>query len=165
VVSLPLQFFVDDLSLGLSATVTPRPTITVKGADSVTSVHVDIDVPKDDVDTRVAILVASAAALAGIWFVFTNIGGVVRRAADGERFDRNNPRRLRSAGLALLGLWLVSRVFSWVATDTIDARGDFKVVAYGPGLVAMGIMCSGLFALAAVFERGLALRELEQSTV
>ena len=132
------------------------------------SIHANLDVARDDTDTRVAAAVMDEAVLALAALVLLSLHLVVSSARAGEPFAARNVNRLRCAAAGVAGAFIVLRVGAVVLNHTLDRSRDLPnvhVTPEGLGWWATIVITLGLLALAQVFRVGSDLREFEQAAI
>jgi hypothetical protein len=129
------------------------------------SVRADVQVGREDRDTR-AVLAGTTAALGlCLWAGLLALRRLVRSGWAGEPFDRHNVRRLRVLGVAVLAWPFITRLGASLVDRTIDSVPEVKADVSGPGWWVTLLVGVGLFALAEVWREGVELRELERETI
>ena len=123
------------------------------------SVFIDVDTMRPQLFALFGIL---AAILAAAVYILRQLQALVTSAA-GDPFVPTNALRLRRIGCALVATQLLAFPLGWVASNIAVSTSTFANMG---GLDLQGLLAILLaFVLAAVFERGAAMRDELEGTV
>jgi len=123
------------------------------------SVFIDVDTMRPQLFALFGIL---AAILAAAVYILRQLQALVTSAA-GDPFIPTNALRLRRIGCALVATQLLAFPLGWVASNIAVSTSTFANMG---GLDLQGLLAILLaFVLAAVFERGAAMRDELEGTV
>lgn len=123
------------------------------------SVFIDVDTMRPQLFALFGIL---AAILAAAVYILRQLQALVTSAA-GDPFVPTNALRLRRIGWALVATQLLAFPLGWVASNIAVSTSTFANMG---GLDLQGLLAILLaFVLAAVFERGAAMRDELEGTV
>ncbi|GAO79268.1 MULTISPECIES: DUF2975 domain-containing protein [unclassified Sphingopyxis] len=123
------------------------------------SVFIDVDTMRPQLFALFGIL---AAILAAAVYILRQLQALVTSAA-GDPFIPTNALRLRRIGWALVATQLLAFPLGWVASNIAVSTSTFANMG---GLDLQGLLAILLaFVLAAVFERGAAMRDELEGTV
>jgi hypothetical protein len=143
----------------------PRLVTDAGLVDDQADVHVRVTVPLAAGGDAWVVVVGGAASLAMAWLALLELRLLLASARQGEPFTRANVHRL---------WWVAGVALSWPGVDwlltrginaTIDVRPAVTMSWPGPGFWTSVLVGVGLLAIAEVLREGVALRELELSTV
>ncbi len=129
-----------------------------------TVVHAAIEVTRDDTDSRLIVVCATAGLLALAWVGLVAMRNIIAAALSGQPFADQNPGRVRRLAVALIAASLVFALMQWLLNRTLDADIGLRV-SYGWAVWTPALAGVGVLGLAEFFAEAARLRKFEESTI
>lgn len=120
---------------------------------------------EDDIDARVVVALSGVALITVFWIALLTIRRIVRSARKGNPFDGRNVFRLRVLAALFVLVPVGSEVGRRLLSSTVDADARLEISTGSPDWGVFLLVALGLWALAEVFSEGVALRDLDETTI
>ena len=90
---------------------------------------------------------------------------IVRWSRDGDPFDARNVARLRVLAALFVLVPVGTQITAWLLEAAVETAPDVQVAVASPDWGILLLVALGLLALAQVFREGVALRDLDRTTI